>query len=254
MAEEMRKIVKIDEEKCNGCGLCIPSCAEGALQIIDGKARLVDDRFCDGLGNCLGECPEGAIEIIERAAPPFDEAMVEEYLHSLNSGGGAGADAEAVCGPACAGSMVRELRENRPGHDGARVEAKEEPEAELSHWPIQLRLVSPQARFLQGKDLLIAADCVPFAYAAFHDRLLKGKSLLIGCPKLDDRSAYMEKLVAIFKSNSIGSVTVAHMDVPCCFGLSQLIRTALEKAGRKSEVKEVVIGVDGTLKSPGPDR
>ncbi len=249
MAAETRKIVKIDEAKCNGCGLCIPSCAEGALQIIDGKARLVDDRFCDGLGNCLGECPEGAIEIIERAAEPFDEAAVEEHLHSLNTGPGVEAEAEAVCGPACAGSMARDLRHSRPALNGGKAAVEEEPEAELTHWPIQLHLVSPQARFLQGQDLLISADCVPFAYAAFHDRLLKGKSLLIGCPKLDDSPAYLEKLVAIFKSNSIGAITVAHMDVPCCFGLNQLIRTALEKAGRKSGVKEVIIGVDGTVKS-----
>jgi ferredoxin len=245
--DQIRAIVRIDEEKCDGCGLCIPSCAEGALQVIDGKARLVDERFCAGLGNCLGECPQDAIEIIEREAVPFDEEAVEEHLHSLDGAG----DAAAPCGPACAGSMEREFGKHGPGHGHPRAEAAAEMEAELSHWPIQLHLVSPQARFLREADLLIAADCVPFAYAAFHAAMLKGKSLLIGCPKLDDTASYVAKLTEIFKNNAIRGITLAYMEVPCCYGLVQLVKAALEKSGRAIKVKEIVVGVDGTIKSHG---
>ncbi len=245
MSLPVRKIIQIDEDKCDGCGLCIPSCAEGALQIVDGKARLVKDIFCDGLGNCLGECPQGAIELIEREAEPFDEAAVEEHLRTFEP-----AEEPAVgCAGACAGSMIRDLSPGSKPKPAAAEGEETEPEAELSHWPIQLHLVSPQARFLQGRDLLIAADCVPFAYPDFHRKLLAGKSVVIGCPKLDDTAAYHDKLVQIFSRNQIKSVTLAHMEVPCCFGLSQLVRSALEKAGQDIDVAEVIIGVDGTVKS-----
>ncbi len=241
MSTQVRKIIKINEAKCDGCGLCIPSCAEGALQIIDGKARLISDRFCDGLGNCLGECPQDAIEMIEREAELFDEAAVEAHLQR---------EVLPVSPCACAGSMEQNLHkcENRPS--GQPIGETDNPlEPELSHWPIQLHLVSPQARFLQGQDLLITADCVPFAFADFHRQLLKGKSLLIGCPKLDDTDAYHAKLVEIFKSNHINSITLAYMEVPCCHGLSQLVRSALNEAARDDiTVEEVVIGVDGTMK------
>lgn len=251
MTSEVRKIVSIDQEKCDGCGLCIPSCAEGALQIVDGKARLTSDRFCDGLGNCLGECPRGAIEIIEREAEIFDQAAVEEHLESFKATVKPGAG----CG-ACAGSAEREIRVEKkcvadPVPQVDREAAAAPPEAELSHWPIQLHLVSPRARFLQGRDLLIAADCVPFATPEFHQELLKGKSLLIFCPKLDDLSAYLEKLTAIFKTNSIPRVTLAHMEVPCCFGLKRLVLSALEKAGETVELDEVIVGVDGSFQSGG---
>lgn len=242
MAGRTRKIIKINEEKCDGCGLCIPSCAEGALQVIDGKARLVDDRFCDGLGNCLGECPRGAIEIIERPAEPFDQVAVEAHRREQKA-------AEEIRGcAACAGSAARELRGGAaPDSSGENPEM----EPELSHWPIQLHLVSPRARFLQGRELLIAADCVPFALADFHRKLLKGKSLLICCPKLDDRDAYLAKLTAIFAQNRIEHITVAHMEVGCCFGLNDLVCTALERAGKSVTLEEVTIGVDGTLQHGG---
>jgi NAD-dependent dihydropyrimidine dehydrogenase PreA subunit len=248
MTTQVRRIIKINEDKCDGCGLCIPSCAEGALQIVDGKARLISDRFCDGLGNCLGECPQDAIEMIEREADQFDEAAVEEHLQVLQH------EAKPVSPCACAGSMEQNLRETGARQGGQALPVHSEPdeslEPELSHWPIQLHLVSPQARFLQGQDLLITADCVPFAYADFHRKLLKGKSLLVGCPKLDDTAAYQAKLTEIFKHNQISSITLAYMEVPCCFGLNQLVRTALKEAGRDDiDIEEVVIGVDGSVKS-----
>ncbi|MEW5784789.1 MAG: 4Fe-4S binding protein [Bacillota bacterium] len=242
MSKALRKIIKIDEEKCDGCGLCIPSCAEGALQVIDGKARLIEDRFCDGLGNCLGECPQGAIEIIEREAAPFDETAVEEHLRNQASS----LQAAAPC--ACAGSMERAIRqETRPPVQP--VSGTAEPlEAELSHWPIQLHLVPPQARFLQGQDLLISADCVSYAFADFHRQLLKGKSLIIGCPKLDDVNSYHQKLIEIFKQNEIKSITLAYMEVPCCHGLVQMVRSALKQSGKEIPVREVVVTVDGKIK------
>lgn len=245
MEKLLRKIISIDEEKCDGCGLCIPSCAEGALQIVDGKARLVKDIYCDGLGNCLGECPQGAIEMIEREAEPFDEAAVEEHLESLSKG--AGAEAEEECSVCCGSSVVRDLKPHGSAEKDLSA-AVFEPEAELNHWPVQLHLVNPQARFLQGVDLLIAADCVPFAYADFHRKFLAGRSLIIGCPKLDDVNAYHQKLVQIFKLNNLKSITLVHMEVGCCFGISKLVKSALAEAGVSTPLEEVIVGVDGNLK------
>ena len=246
MERQVRKIVKIDEEKCNGCGLCIPSCAEGAIQIIDGKARLIDDRFCDGLGNCLGECPQGAISIIEREAEAFDEKAVEEHLRRKDS-----AAAAAACAGSCPGSTEKSVNKTeataKPA--GENFDQAAVPEPELSHWPIQLHLVSPQARFLQGRDLLLCADCVPFAFADFHRQMLKGKSLIICCPKLDDVQAYLSKLTAIFEKNEIKSITLAHMEVPCCYGLVRLARAALEKSGKEIPVREVTITVGGEIEA-----
>lgn len=245
----VRKIISIDESKCDGCGLCIPSCEEGALQIVDSKARLVKDVYCDGLGNCLGECPRGAIKMIEREAEPFDEKAVEERLKSLQKEGTA-----EECGVCCGSSLERDLNiQGKRMTSGVYLPEGEkggsEPEAELSHWPVQLHLVNPQSRFLQEADLLIAADCVPFAYADFHQQFLAGRSLLIGCPKLDDVNAYHKKLVEIFKNNKLKSITLLHMEVGCCFGLSSLVKTALQDAGTEIQLKEVIIGVDGTIKS-----
>ncbi len=225
----MRKIVQIDESKCDGCGLCIPKCAEGALQIIDGKARLVGDTYCDGLGNCLGECPQDAISIIEREAQPFDE------------------------------SLIPATHEHKPTHDhkhdskpshrsGCPSSAEVELDAELTHWPIQLHLVAPDARFLANSDLLICADCVPFAFADFHRKLLADKSLIICCPKLDDTELYEAKLAEIFAINSIQSITVAHMEVPCCFGLSKLVKNALEKSSKQIPLEDLTISLTGNIK------
>lgn len=211
-----RKIIRINEKKCNGCGLCIPNCKEGALQIIDGKARLVSESFCDGLGACLGHCPQGAITIEERQAEEYDEAKVLK-----NAAKAAG----------CPGSRMMDF--------------KGKGESRLSQWPVQIHLVPVNAPYFDGADLLVAADCVPFAYAGFHEDLLKGKVLLIGCPKLDDAKSYQEKITQILKDNKIKSVTCAHMEVPCCFGLVHLVKSAIEASGRKIAYKDVTIGIKG---------
>jgi len=225
MEKIMRKIISIDEEKCDGCGLCIPSCEEGALQIVEGKARLVKEVYCDGLGNCLGECPQGAIEIIEREAEPFDEAAVEEHLERLAKENSTALEEE--CSVCCGSSLVRDLKP-QVREEPLTANASYEPEAELSHWPVQLHLVNPQSRFLREVDLLIAADC--------------------GCPKLDDVNAYHQKLVQIFKLNNLKSITLVHMEVGCCFGLSRLVKSALAESGVSTPLEEVIVGVDGNLK------
>jgi len=208
MARQVRKIVRIDEEKCNGCGLCVPSCEEGAIQIIDGKARLVEDRLCDGLGNCLGECPQDAITIEEREAEEFDEEAVTEHLGT------------------------------------AAVVAGAQP-SQLRNWPVQLTLVPPHAPWLDGADLLISADCVPYALGGFHGELLAGKRVITACPKLDDVQPYLAKLVEIFRRTDIRRVTVARMEVPCCAGLVALVGQALEASGRSTPFEELVISIEG---------
>lgn len=230
-----RSIVQIDEEKCDGCGLCVPSCAEGAIQIIDGKARLIDDKFCDGLGACLGECPQDAIKIIDRKAENFDEGAVENHLRNINSHHND--NHFEGCPSARVISYDDEIALDK-------TETRELPSM-LRQWPIQIKLVPPHAPFLQNSDLLIAADCVPFADANFHNNLLKGKSVLIGCPKLDDAEYYIEKFTDIFSAANIKSVTIAIMEVPCCGGLSYIIKQALTKSGKDIPLEEVVIGLKG---------
>lgn len=250
MNKVVREIIAIDEEKCDGCGQCIPACAEGALQIVDGKARLVKDIYCDGLGACLGECPQGAIEIISREAEPFDEEAVAEYLGSFESNTAEEHDEE--CSICCGSSLIRDIAAGEGEKDEPKLSSSAEaptPEAELSHWPVQLHLVAPQSRFLQGVDLLIAADCVPFAHADFHRNFLAGRSLVIGCPKLDDVEAYQHKLEKIFKENNLKSITLLHMEVGCCFGLSRLVKEALKAAGAEILLEEIIIGIDGSIKT-----
>ncbi len=260
MSNEVRKIITIDEDKCDGCGLCIPSCEEGALQIVDGKARLVKDIYCDGLGNCLGECPQGAIKMIEREAEPFNQQAVEERLVELER------EKEReetqiknndamTCGTCC-GSAEQDIgRSPAANNDALNLDTGPEsdnskiPEAELTHWPVQLHLVPADARFLQGQDLLIAADCVPFAHADFHQQFLAGRALVIGCPKLDDLNSYHDKLVKIFNLNSLKSIKLVHMEVGCCFGLSKLVNSALQEAGLDIPLEEIIVGVDGSIKN-----
>ncbi len=277
-----RNIIKIDEEKCTGCGQCIPNCPEGALQIIDGKARLVSDLFCDGLGACIGHCPEGAIDIEEREAEVYDERRVMENIvkqgnnvikahlehlkdHNQDEYLGQAIDflkeksievpldeepsqghehTDLLCG--CPGSKVMDFREKDEGPAGDDKPVTKAA-SQLRQWPVQLMLVPPNAPYLNGADLLIAADCVPFAHANFHDELLKGKSLLIGCPKLDDAELYREKITHILKNNEIKSLTVANMEVPCCFGLYKIAKDALDASGKNILFKQVVVGVKGEL-------
>lgn len=229
----LRDIVKIDEEKCNGCGLCIPACAEGAIQIIDGKARLVKDIFCDGLGACLGKCPQDAIKIIKREADEFDEKAAEDHIRTME-------DAKTVS-RSCPSTQTIQLKNT----DGLKSEINEKNVSRISSWPVQLKLLPPNASFLKGADLLMAADCVPFAYADFHEDMLNNRVLAVGCPKLDDATLYRNKLAEIFRSNDIKSITVVNMEVPCCFGLKRLVQEALELSGRKIPFKQQTISIKG---------
>lgn len=246
-----RKIIKIDEEKCNGCGLCMPNCPEGALAIIDGKARLISDLFCDGLGACIGHCPQGAINIEEREATSYDEKKVMEnivkqgkntiiaHLNHLKEHNEFSYLKEAMDYLMVKGIKVRpsdlvSVRHSETVFSG-----------ELKTWPIQLKLVPAFAPFLNNADILIAADCVPFAYADFHEDLLKGRILLVGCPKLDDVQYYKEKITQIVKNNDIKSITYAHMEVPCCFGLLPVIKEAISSSGKTVPFNDVTISIKG---------
>jgi len=286
MAE--REIITIDQEKCNGCGNCVPGCPEGALQIIDDKARLISDLFCDGLGACIGDCPEDAISIIKREAEPYDEVRVMEnivkqgentimaHLVHLRDHGETGFLKQATdyleengfenplekeaklkeeskeeesedrlpCG--CPVSKVMDLRDDdktdtSDGDPGAKQRS------ELRQWPVQIHLVPVNAPYFDNAELLIAADCVPFAYGDFHRGLLKNKILLVGCPKLDDAGFYKDKITEILKGNNIKSVTIAHMEVPCCFGLVTLVNEALAESGKDIPLDDITIKVNGEI-------
>ncbi|MDP2954375.1 MAG: 4Fe-4S binding protein, partial [Chloroflexota bacterium] len=234
-----RKVISIDEETCDGCGLCVPACVEGALQIVDGKARLVNERYCDGLGACLGECPQDAITIEEREAEELDEEEALRPPEEEEHGTGM-----LPCG--CPSATVAQFER----HDAAGVapaEAAHQPST-LRHWPVQLTLVPPAAPFLQGADVLLAADCIPFAYADFHRDFLKDHALLVACPKLDDFSAHLSKLADVLRRSRVKSLTVAHMEVPCCFGLAHMAQQAIRLSGKDIPLKVVVVGVKGDLK------
>ncbi len=276
-----RKIITIDEALCNGCGECIPECPEGALRIIDGKARLVSDLFCDGLGACLGHCPQGAITVEERAAEKYDERRVMEnivlggenviraHLQHLKDHrqdaflrealayldekaisvppGFTGDTCETKPGDSpCPGSMARVFRTSPDADDADREETL--PPSRLGHWPVQLNLVPPGAPFLEGADLLVAADCVPVAYAGFHEDLLRGRVVVCGCPKFDDNRLYLERLTGYFQQHDIKSVTTARMEVPCCRGIVTLVEEALKASGKDIPFQEVVIGIRGEKK------
>lgn len=269
-----RKIIEIDEDKCTGCGQCIPNCHEGALQIIDNKARLISDLFCDGLGACIGHCPTGALKIVEREAEDYDEKRVmrenivpkgentiKAHIRHLKDHGATKYFDESIqylkennieipnledekmdnLPYGCPGTAMREVN-NEPDS----MNSKEQSSA-LRQWPVQLNLLPPYAPFFENSHLLIAADCVPFANANFHSQLLHGKSLVVGCPKLDDIEHYREKLTEIFKQNRIKSVTVAIMEVPCCYGMQQAVEEALKKSGKKIPLVTEVVGVNGQV-------
>jgi len=254
-----RLIVDIDETKCDGCGECVPSCAEGAIRIVDGKARLVGDALCDGLGACLGECPQGAIRVVEREAAPFDEAAVARHLGHAHATPHARptppppagaprrslsvvqASAAAPAG-GCPGSRSVDLGAPVASGPGPGTAAGA---TRLTHWPVQLGLVSPAAPWLAGADILLCADCVPFAYADFHRDLLAGRRVLVGCPKLDDVQAYVGKLTELFRTARPRSLTVARMEVPCCGGITWAAREAVRLSGVPVAIAEVNVGVRG---------
>lgn len=238
-----RKIIHIDEEKCDGCGLCVPSCAEGAIQIIDGKARLVAEKYCDGLGACLGECPQDAIRIAEIEAEAFDEEAVKAHLKSLIT---AHPPAEEAMACGCPSALIQSFAPSPRGKE--RETASQVPAgSELSHWPVQIRLVPPAALFLKGADLLVAADCTPFAYPAFHQDFISGRTVLVGCPKLDAVDPYIEKFAAIFASAGIRKVTVVVMEVPCCQGLPVIVKKGMDMAGKTVPMEIVVISTRGEI-------
>ncbi len=273
-----RKIIKIDEKKCTGCGLCIPNCPEGALQIIDGKARLISDLFCDGLGACIGHCPEGAITIEEREAEPYDERKVMENIvrqgpnvikahleHLLEHNEKElfkqavdflkernieiPLDKKAVhhtmqhAGGGCPGSRMIHMKQKEDAAEETGTRA-----SQLRQWPVQLHLVSPMAPYFKNADVLLCADCVAYAFGDFHKDFLKGKSLAIACPKLDDgQEVYLEKLKTMIDEAKINTLTVAIMEVPCCMGLFMLAKKAIEEAKRKIPLKQIIVGIEGNI-------
>ncbi len=303
-----RQIIEIDEEKCTGCGDCVPNCHEGALQIIDGKARLISDLMCDGLGACIGHCPEDAIEIIEREAQPYDEVTVikemvkkgkntviahlthlkdhkefgflkqgvrwmqenqsdiefkvEEVMEAVHNGkqaeeGACGCGGHETqpkhnhqehvhAGGGCPGSMAREI--NKP--EANNVVSDEEIPSELRQWPVQMHLINPAASYFQESDLLLAADCVAFSLGNFHSKFLKGRSLGIACPKLDEnKEIYLNKLVALIDESKINTITVMKMEVPCCGGILQMAQLALQQATRKVPIKTITVSISGEILS-----
>ncbi len=269
-----RQIIEIDEKKCTGCGLCVPGCPEGALQIIDGKARLVSDLFCDGLGACLGDCPEGAITTIEREAEPYSEELVmanivkagpntiKAHLKHLKDHGETEYFEQAVAILLKKGLPIPKVDEDAcpsggcPGTAAQKIERTLEPAAQgpieihsqLKQWPVQLHLMNPNAPYLENADLLIAADCVPFAYANFHARFVKGKIVINLCPKLDkDIDKYVDKLAEIFKNKNIRSLNVVRMEVPCCGGIEWILQKAMEKAGKLIMPRINVVSIKGEI-------
>lgn len=273
-----RKIIQIDEEKCNGCGVCIPNCQEGALQLIDGKARLISDLFCDGLGACIGHCPEGAIEIIEREAEPYDERKVMEgivpkgintilahlehlrdhneqaflaqavqYLKENSIDMGPEKETKAHSGCGCSGSKEMDFREERVQVAGDGLQVQAAP-SELRQWPVQLHLLNPNAAYFRNADVVLTADCVPFAMGDYHARYLKGKSIAIACPKLDsNKESYLEKLTAMITDAKINTLNVVMMEVPCCGGLLQLAQAARMNSGKNIPIRKSIISLQGQV-------
>jgi Pyruvate/2-oxoacid:ferredoxin oxidoreductase delta subunit len=253
-----RKIIQIDQDKCDGCGLCVPACAEGAIQIVEGKARLVDDIYCDGLGACLGECPQGAITIVDREAQPFDEEAARQQVAGLPETNPSAASEGKPTRVACPGSRVQCLQlEPIEPQAASTAEASSDDASSvgapsrLGNWPIQLHLVPPDAPFLKNADLLLVADCVPFALADFHTRFLHRRPVVIGCPKLDEADSYVEKLARIATASEINTLTVIHMEVPCCTGLVRIAEKALRRSGRIIPLEAVTVSIRGRIVPPG---
>ncbi len=239
-----RKIIRIDEDLCNGCGQCIISCAEGALEIVDGKAKIVADKYCDGLGACLGECPEGALTIIEREAEDFDEEAVLERLDHVKETA-ATTEESMPCG--CPSAMLQSFAPQTPCQRANEPVSQVSQASALSHWPVQIRLVPPTAPFLKNADLVVAADCTPIAYPNFHRDFLDGKVVMMGCPKFDDVEAYIEKFAGVFAHSSIKSVTVVIMEVPCCGGLPQIVKSGMEAAGKSVPLEQIIVSTRGEI-------
>jgi NAD-dependent dihydropyrimidine dehydrogenase PreA subunit len=231
----LRNIIKIDEDKCNGCGKCINACAEGAIQLVNGKAKLVSETYCDGLGACIGSCPQDAITVEQREAKAFDEKATEDHIRQQKEFG-------EKLNFTCPGTMSKKL-DNAGQSDDSDVKVP----SRLGNWPVQLKLIPPDAPYLKGCDLLLAADCVPFAMGDFHNRFLKNSVLAVGCPKLDDSGFYIDKLAQIIKDNQLKSLMVVHMEVPCCSGLVHIAEEAIKNSGVKLPFEDVTVGLKGNV-------
>ena len=232
----LRNIIKIDEDKCNGCGQCVTACAEGAIQIVDGKAKLISETYCDGLGACIGHCPQDAIIIEQREAADFDEEATKKHLSEQKK-------AEVQTDFVCPGMAVKELKPTAaPNHTSAT-----NGPSQLGQWPVQLKLVSPHASYFDKADLLLVGDCVPFAVGDFHNTFLKDHSIVVGCPKLDETEPYIDKLAAILRANTLNSLTVIHMEVPCCSGLTHIARQAMAKSRVEMDFEDITIDLKGAV-------
>lgn len=244
--KNIRKIIEIDEELCDGCGQCVPDCAEGSLQIIDGKARLVEDKLCDGLGACLGSCPQGALKIIEREADEFDEEAVEKFLEKkkqeekqtagkrpLSTGGG------------CPSARLQTFTPQSPCQSANIPVNQGNTASALTHWPIQIRLIPPTAPFLKNADVLIAADCTAVAVPGFQEKYLQNKVVMMGCPKFDDAEGYIEKFADIVNTANLNSITILIVEVPCCSAMNVIVRKAFEKAGKSVPVEQITVSTRG---------
>ncbi len=240
-----RKIIEIDEEKCNGCGQCVIACAEGAIEIVDGKAKVISDDLCDGLGACIGECPEDALHIIEREADEFDEEAVEKHLAAMKEKEANKEEKTMACG--CPSTQIQSIMPTTPCQAANKPASMVSGGSELTNWPVQIRLIPPTAPFLKKADLLVAADCVPVAFPTLHSHFLKGKTVMIGCPKFDDAESYVQKFVEIFQTANINSITCLAMEVPCCAGLPAIVIKAMEEAGVDIPFERVVVSARGEI-------
>jgi Pyruvate/2-oxoacid:ferredoxin oxidoreductase delta subunit len=231
----LRNIVKIDRDKCNGCGACVTACAEGAIAIVDGKAQLISEVYCDGLGACMGHCPQDAITIEQRQAADFDEKATEAHLAQQRPN----VNAEPPC--TCPGLAAKDFTDTPTDTQAGDVSSQ------LRQWPVQMRLLAPTASYLQNADLLLVADCVPLAMGDFHTRLLKGHAVAVGCPKLDDAAFYIDKLKTMIQANDFKSLTVVHMEVPCCSGLTRIAKEAIRQSGVALSFEDIMISIRGRI-------
>jgi Fe-S-cluster-containing hydrogenase component 2 len=241
--KNMRKIIKIDEELCDGCGLCVPDCAEGSLIIVDGKAKLVEDKLCDGLGACLGACPQGALQVIEREADEFDEEAVEEYLATKKIEDAKAAPANKPSG--CPSAQIQTFAPQTANTQTAIRPVATPGDSALTHWPIQIRLIPPHAPFLKDADILIAADCTAVAVPGFQEKYLQDKVVMMGCPKFDDAESYIEKFSDILKTSGIKSLTILIVEVPCCSAMNVIVKRAMDQSGVTVPVEQITVSTQG---------
>ncbi len=241
-----RLMIQIDEKKCNGCGLCVPGCAEGALQIINGKAKVVSESYCDGLGACIGECPQGALTLIEVETVPFDEEAAMKHVEITKR---ESSDASAPTSGSCAGSEAFVYGVQQTNEENTAIVPDAPLHSELNQWPVKMRLINPQHSALKNSSLLLMADCVGAAYAGLHEDFLKGKAIVQVCPKFEDYEFNIERLIQVFKLNDIKNIVIVQMEVPCCGGLGRIVQAAMAKSGKTIPIRTYIIGVRGAIKA-----